>query len=150
MMKYAGYAKKTELRTDTLPSRIPFFALRASSNSRVTPLMWRKSSTNKYGAVATNFEGIVYHSKKEANFAQGLALRKKAGDIKDWKRQIPFKLIVRDKLVTTYIIDFAVLTNKYEWEYVEVKSHGTETPYWKLKYKLFQILYPMLNVRVEY
>ena len=111
--------------------------------------MWRKQN-NKYGAVATKFNNIVYHSKKEARYAQDLSLRKKAGDIKDWKRQIPFKLIVRDKLVATYIIDFAVLNNKDEWEYIEVKSHGTETPYWKLKYKLFRILYPLLNARVEY
>ena len=108
----------------------------------------RFRSSNKYGAQKTSYNGIVFHSKKEAQFAQELDLRKKAGDIKDWKRQIPFKLIVCDKLVTTYRIDFGILTNKYEWEYIEIK--GMATPYWKLKYKLFQILYPMLTVRVEY
>ena len=110
----------------------------------------RFRSSNKYGAIKSTYNGIVYHSKREAAYAQELTLRKKAGDIKDWKRQIPFVLTVKGKKICTYIIDFAVQKADATWEYIEIKSEATaKEPYFRLKWKLFRALYPDLDARIE-
>jgi hypothetical protein len=57
---------------------------------------------SKYNAVRTN----GYASKKEAEYAEGLAAAKAAGDISFWLEQVPFKLPGGSK----YLLDFVVFT----------------------------------------
>ena len=109
--------------------------------------MWRKQS-NKYGAIKSEYNGIVYHSKREAAYAQELDLRKKAGDIKDWQRQIPFVFTVNGIKICTYIIDFSIEKNDGTTEYVEIKGHYTSI--FGIKWRLFRALYPDLDARIEY
>lgn len=109
--------------------------------------MFRMRFGNKYGAKKQEFNGVSYHSKKEAGYASELELRKKAGDIKDWSRQKVMPLDVGRFHICNYVIDFVIEHNDESIEYVEVK--GFETALWRLKWKLFEATYGDLpNVRL--
>jgi len=98
---------------------------------------------NKYGVAPVGqrtYNGVVYASKAEAVYASELDLRVKAREIKGWVRQRKFVLDVNGKHICNYIIDFEVFFMNGEFEFIEVKGH--ETPEWKLKFKLFEALYP--------
>ena len=92
---------------------------------------------SKYRSKRTEYGGVVYHSKKEATFAQWMDIQGIA-----FQRQVRYPLRVNDVLVTTYVADFLVGD-----EVVEIKGYWT--PVAKLKWKLFCALYPNLKKRVE-
>jgi hypothetical protein len=106
-----------------------------------------KPKRNKYGAVKEEYNGRVYHSKKEANFARNLDLKIKAGIIKFWHPQKELKLIVNGALICKYIIDFYVCYTDNSDAWIEVK--GKETPDWRIKFKLAMALYPGYTFIVE-
>lgn len=90
-------------------------------------------------------------SKFEAGLARDLELRKKAGDIKDFKEQVKIPLIVNGLIVCDYKIDFVIEHNDGTTEYLEAKGYSTDV--WKLKWKLFEALYsdkPDVKLTVEY
>lgn len=101
---------------------------------------------NKFGAKKTLYGGRLYHSKREAAYARDLDLLVKGKVLSRWEAQVKFPLIVNDKKLCDYIIDFIEYDNDNNATYVEVK--GFETDVWKLKWKLFSILYPTLEKRV--
>lgn len=94
---------------------------------------------NKFNAVRQTYNGHSYHSKKEAEYAAELDLRKKAKDIKNWRRQQKIELRVYGKLICNYYIDFVIEHNNGLEEYVEIKGFITDV--WKLKWKLFETIY---------
>lgn len=103
----------------------------------------REGRRPKFGNIPRTYNGREYHSQKEARYAAELDLRCKAigpHRINRWLPQVPVKLEVNGKLVTTYIVDFLVEHMDGRWEYVEVK--GFETPEWRIKEKLFRALFP--------
>lgn len=98
--------------------------------------MWRERY-NKYGAKkARGSDGYVYASKKEAGFAAELETRKKAGDIKDWERQVRISLVGTRDHICDYIVDFLVHHKDGTKEYVEIK--GMILQPWPIKWKLLQ------------
>lgn len=101
---------------------------------------------HKYGARKKEYNGTIYPSAFEAKYAAQLDWRKRAGDVKDWQRQITFNLTVNKILICKYIIDFVIIHNDDSKEYIETK--GFETRDWKIKRKLFKALYPQLNYKV--
>lgn len=101
---------------------------------------------SKYGARKKEYNGTVYASAFEAKYAAELDWRKKAGDIKDWRGQVTFNLVVNNKLICKYIIDFVIIHNDNSKEYIETK--GFETRDWKIKRKLFQALFPDKKYKV--
>jgi hypothetical protein len=96
----------------------------------------------KYKNKPTMYKGIRYASKKEADYAINLDWKLKAKEIKSWARQICFNLVVQDQHICKYYLDFMVEYNNGTIEYIEVKSEGTKTELWKIKWKLVQVLYP--------
>jgi len=96
-------------------------------------------STSKLHNVRQTYNGYSYASKLEAKVAMDLDFQKKAGEIKDWQRQVKISLDVNGEHICNYYIDFIVEHNDGTLEYIEVK--GLEMPLWKLKWKLFQALY---------
>lgn len=94
--------------------------------------------TSYQTAKKSEYKGSIYDSKFEAAYAYELDLRKKAGEILNWERQVNIPLIVNDYIVCTYRIDFIVYHDG-ETEYVECKGYPHEV--WKLKWKLFEALY---------
>ena len=62
-------------------------------------------------AKATMFAGLRFHSRKEADYAAQLDLRKRAigvDRILSWKPQVRIKLEVNGILICTYVCDFLV------------------------------------------
>jgi len=96
-------------------------------------------SRGKYKSRKVWYNGAQYHSVREAQYAHSLDLRVRAKEITSWKRQVKIPLKVGDVLITNYIIDFVVTYNSGRKEYLEVK--GFETDVWKIKWKLFKVLY---------
>ena len=102
--------------------------------------MARWYSRNKFGAIKQEYKGEKYDSKLEMRYAQQLDLMKKAKEIKGWRRQEKIRMEINGKLICTYKIDFIIEHNNGTEEYVETK--GYETAVWRLKWKLFDALYP--------
>lgn len=97
-------------------------------------------SRNYYTAAKkTEYNGCLYDSKFESEYAQELDVRRKAHDIKSWERQVRLALVVNDYVICTYKIDFIIHHNDSTTEYIECK--GYPTPVWRLKWKLFCALY---------
>ena len=102
-------------------------------------MVYYQKRQNKYNAKSTIYNGISYHSIKEAAYAQELDLRVKAKDIKSWDRQIKISLDVNGYHICNYYIDFKIIHNDKSVELVEVKGFVTEV--WRLKWKLFEAIY---------
>lgn len=101
--------------------------------------MYYQQRQNKYNAKSTEYGGLIYHSKKEAGYAQELDLRIKAKDIKSWERQVRVDLKVYGNHICNYYIDFIITHNDDSLEYVEVKGFSTDV--WRLKWKLFEAIF---------
>lgn len=95
---------------------------------------------NKYHAVRTEFEGITFHSKMEANRYGDLLLLKKAGKIRDLELQPKYPLIVNGVKVCTYIADFRYVDVEAGLQVVE-DVKGARTEAYRIKKKLTQVLY---------
>lgn len=92
---------------------------------------------SKYGAVPTVVDGIRFDSKLEARYYEQLKLRRAAGEVLFWLRQVPFHLPGR----VTYRVDFQVhlADNSVEW----VDCKGVETKEFRIKIKQVHALYPI-------
>lgn len=101
--------------------------------------MFRLRFGNKYGATKANFQGIQYHSKREAREARDLEMQRRAGEFSYVKRQVRISLDVNGYHICNYIVDFEIGYPDGTIEYREVK--GFETDVWRLKWKLFEALY---------
>lgn len=105
---------------------------------------------NKYGARTCSYGGSIYHSRKEAAFAQELDSLKRAklkkDRVQEWKRQVKVSLDVNGLHVCNYFVDFLVTYADGREIWYEVK--GFTTPEFKLKEKLFRALYPERELRV--
>jgi hypothetical protein len=94
---------------------------------------FRKKS--KYRNQKQVFSGRKYDSKFEANFAEELEWRKKAGEIKEIIPQYRIDLRgAQGKKVCSYIVDFKVINADDSVTYFEVK--GYSTPEFILKWKM--------------
>src|SRR5580700_3286823 len=61
---------------------------------------------SKFNATSSFYGGVWYQSAKEAQYAFELDVRVKAGELKEWHRQVPIDLIVNGAKICTYTIDF--------------------------------------------
>lgn len=113
---------------------------------------------NKHNAKKTEYDGKVYHSGMEADYAAQLDLMKRAKQIRGWERQVKIsfgvcpncaRITYTDKCfhcphekpfhLTNYYIDFVVDHFDNTEEFVEVK--GQETADWRIKWKLLEAVY---------
>jgi hypothetical protein len=109
-----------------------------------------KESKRKYNNEKPEVDGVVFDSRKEANYYCNLKLRKRAGDIKDFELQPKFVLLEKDKDRVTgrgikYIADFKITYSDGSVEVVDVKGYKTQV--YKLKKKLLLKKYPDINFR---
>lgn len=94
----------------------------------------------KYGNKTKLYNGRYYDSIMEANHAEELDWRIKAGEIKEVIPQFKISLDVEGKHIANYFIDFKVILPDGSEQYHEVK--GYETDIWKMKWKLALALFP--------
>ncbi len=94
---------------------------------------------SKYRNRRTEYNGMLYASKKEAQTAFNLDLLKAAGEISFWLRQVNFPLLgkmgYRADFVTFAVIGYTQGGITWIVKVIEVKGYQTEA--WKMKRKLF-------------
>lgn len=95
----------------------------------------KEKRKNKYNAQLTEYNGITYHSKAEANRASELDLLIKAEQVRFYIRQAPFDLPGNIK----YLVDFIIFWSNGDVTFEDVK--GLMTPTSKLKIKQVEDLY---------
>jgi hypothetical protein len=108
--------------------------------------MYLQRRGRKFNNKTTQYNGSYYDSIKEANYARDLDFRIKAGELKEWERQVPIDLYVNGQKICTYKIDFVERDHKDNEVWTEVK--GFKTPEWRLKWKLFCAIYPERDKQV--
>ena len=107
--------------------------------------------TNKYHNKKTEIDGIVFDSKKEADYYCELKLLQRAGLIVGFDRQVKFVLqpgFKRDGVTyreISYKADFYVAYKDGHFEAVDVKGYKTDV--YELKKKLLLYRYPELIFR---
>ncbi len=103
-----------------------------------------ESALSKYRAIRTEVDGIPFASKREAQRYMELAVAQRAGIIHELTLQQKFPLVVNGVKVCTYIADFCY--RDQQGRAIVEDSKVFKTPVYKLKYKLFHILYPNLRI----
>jgi hypothetical protein len=93
----------------------------------------------KYGNRASDYNGYIYDSAFEAEYAQELDLRLKAKDIKSWQRQVKCSIDIGGMHICNYICDFEIEHHDGSFELVETK--GLETEIYRIKRKLLEAVW---------
>lgn len=101
---------------------------------------------SKYKNRITPYNGVRYHSQREADYARELDWLVQAGQLKSWERQVRFPLVVQGKHIAVYVMDFVETDLAGNKTCVEVKGFWTDVA--KIKRKLFESLYPELRYKV--
>lgn len=96
----------------------------------------------------TDYNGMWFQSKLEANYAKQLDFRIKAGEVKEWKKQHKIEIKVNGVKICNYYIDFVVTLADDSIQYVECKGMEQET--WKLKWRLCMALKDEIAPGVEW
>jgi hypothetical protein len=101
---------------------------------------------HKYGAVATEIDGIRFASKKEARRYAELKLLEKAGEIRDLQLQPRYPLCAHPRMhgagvkVCDYVADFRYRSGPNGLLVIE-DVKGMKTPLYRLKKKWFEAQY---------
>ena len=95
---------------------------------------------NKYHAKKIKTPDGTFDSKAEYRRWCDLKLLEKAGEISHLKRQVPFKIAVRDEHICTYICDFAYVP-KGDCAAIFEDVKGVKTPVYRLKRKLMSAVH---------
>jgi hypothetical protein len=93
---------------------------------------------NKYNAMRTEIDGIVFHSKREASRYAELKLLQQAGTIDGLKLQVNMPVKINGKHICRYMADFHY-TEGGKLVVEDVK--GYRTPVYKLKKKMVEAFY---------
>ena len=100
---------------------------------------------SKYNNVSREYNGRIYHSKKEAAFAQQLDTLKNATYSEDRVVKVvpQFKIDIKvnGQHICNYYVDFYIEYADGKKKFVEVK--GFETEVWRLKWKILEAIQPI-------
>lgn len=97
---------------------------------------------NKFGAVRTEFDGVVYHSRREAQRARQLATLLRAERIRELRRQVKYVLKVGEAVICSYVADFVYLSYEHgQWRQVVEDVKGMRTREYLLKKRLMKALH---------
>ena len=97
---------------------------------------------HKYNAQPTVVDEIRFDSKAEANYYSQLLIRKQAGEVVTFLRQVPFHLPGGVR----YVVDFLEFHADGTVHFVDVK--GVETATFKAKKKQVEELYAPIKIEV--
>lgn len=102
---------------------------------------------SKYHSKRTRVDGILFDSKKEADYYNDLKVQLKAGVIRGFCRQPEFILTTGfgKRRPVTYKADFIVFNLDGTVEIVDVK--GMETDVFRIKKRLFENKFPGLELK---
>ena len=97
---------------------------------------------HKFGAVPTTQDGIRFDSKAEARYYGALKLRKRAGEVLFFLRQVPFHLPGNVR----YVVDFQEFHADGSVHFVDVK--GMVTKEFQTKKTMMEALYAPVKIEV--
>lgn len=112
----------------------------------------QQKGNSKYGAKKVIINGIKFDSQKEGNHYLELKLLEKQGLIKDLRIQVRFELQPKYKKnnktirAINYIADF-VYFDKAKKKMIIEDTKGFRTEVYKLKKKIFEYVYPDLEIK---
>lgn len=111
----------------------------------------QKPSRAKWGNIHTSYNGQIYMSKKEANFAKSLDDCRKAKNkcerVRSYETQVKYKININGYHICDYLLDFKVTYEDDHIEYIDVKPFDKKknkflsTDTYKLKKKLVKALH---------
>lgn len=117
------------------------------SEGKISKLELDEDKKSKYGSSKTTVDGIVFHSRKEANRYCDLKILERAGNIKELQRQVKFEIhpqFVTEEGVTIkkvcYIADFVYFDMKLQTKVIE-DTKGFCTKEFLKKWKQMQERY---------
>lgn len=99
-------------------------------------MTWRPR--HKFNNIRTEADGIKFQSRKEAKFYENLKLRRLAGEIVFFLRQVPLHLAGGVR----YVVDFLTFNSDGSVHFVDVK--GMRTALYIAKKKMVEAEYPIL------
>jgi hypothetical protein len=106
---------------------------------------------SKYNAKKTLFDGVMYDSKAEAQFASILKIAMKATDVNERviliERQHVYEIVANGKYIAKYISDFRVTYANGIVKVYDVK--GMVTPLYRLKKKLVEAIHGIKIIEVS-
>ena len=112
----------------------------------------KEHKPTKYGNIPTEVNGILFDSKKEANYYVQMLMLQRCGVVKMIELQPVFELqpTFKKNGVTyrsiKYVADFRITYADGHKELVDTKSEATKTKDFKIKQKLFEYKYPDLTL----
>lgn len=101
-------------------------------------IRFRPREKNKYGAKKEKRGGVIYHSRFEADYADELEWKRRAGEILEIKRQHKIDIRINGQHWRDYVIDFRVVLPGGKIQYIEVKGFATVD--WRQKWDVLQIV----------
>ena len=98
---------------------------------------------NKFGAKKCLYNGDMYASKIEMNYAIYLDTLQIAKEIQKWERQFVISIDINNCHICNYVADFRIFNNDNTIKIVDVKGYvkGTAYQLFKFKKKLIKALY---------
>lgn len=93
---------------------------------------------HKFRAIQTEKDGIKFSSKREAKCYEELKIRKVAGDIVFFLRQVPLHLAGGVR----YVCDFVTFNSDGSVHFLD--SKGMRTPMYIAKKKIVEATYPII------
>ena len=102
---------------------------------------------NKFGAIKTIVDGIVFASKAEAKRYGELRILWTRGTIKNLELQPKFDLVINGHKIGTYTPDFSYLDGGTA--VAEDTKGGYRREAFALRAKVFQALYPNIELRIN-
>jgi hypothetical protein len=105
-------------------------------------------SKNKYKSIPNEYNGVTYHSTKEADYAMRLDYLIKSKVVERWERQITFALGINGVLITKYRLDFKVWYSDGSIKFIDVKGYkkGQAFTMFQMKQRLMKAI---LDIDVE-
>lgn len=110
----------------------------------VRKLINKASKTSKYrNQKAVCLSKHNHDSKLEANYCNRLLAMKQNKEIVDYDVQQSFDLKINGIVICRHVVDFFVHICLLEFEAHDTK--GMKTDVWRIKHKMFQVLYPTIK-----
>lgn len=104
--------------------------------------------SGKYNATKVQADNITFNSKAEHRRYCELKLLLQAGEISNLAVHPKLELKIGNQLAANYVADFNYIEGGKQLVWEDVKSPATETPVFKLKKRLIEILYPDIDLRI--
>jgi len=100
-------------------------------------------SANKYHAKRTTVDGQAFDSHREAQRYQLLKVQQTLGEIRDLTVHPVFPLVVNNRAVGRFTLDFSYRDRRGRLHVEDVKAKPTMTEAYRLRKRVFEALYDL-------